>query len=246
VEKNRTVLLLVGLLALGSITGCFCSNFSLVDLLLGIKEGTLVAAATPTPPPTATPVPTFTPTMTATFTPVPTDTPVPTHTPVPTNTPMPMDTPAPTDTPVPADTPEPPPPPPPTEAPPPPEPQPEQPVVGEHGVVGKLESRDGRTDFGIGEDIWFKFSVTNESGNAMLPYGILGVASSAGGFQSSWSGGNLNLARGNTLNWEDRIAITTPGTHSLILSMCFSTVDVCQTPNGDWENVSPPLMVNIR
>jgi len=247
VNRKQTLLLFVGLLAMISVLGCSCSCGPVTQMLAGIQDGSLLGVATDTPTPTATPVPTFTPTETATFTPVPTDTPVPTHTPVPTNTPAPTDTPLPTDTPQATDTPV-PPPPAPTEAPPPEEPQPEpaQAVAGAHGVVGKLELRDGRTDYGVSEDIWFRFSVTNESGNAVLPYAILGVAASTGQFQSSWSGSNLKLERGETMNWEDKIALSATGQHSLILSMCFSALDVCQSPNGDWENVSAPVIVNIH
>lgn len=98
----------------------------------------------------------------------------------------------------------------------------------------------------MGEDVWFKFAVTNVEGGATVTYSILGVAASTGQFQSSWTGDNLRLGRGETLNWEDKIAISSPGTHSLILSMCFSKLADCQGPQGDWENVSPPLMVNVR
>ena len=84
------------------------------------------------------------------------------------------------------------------------------------------------------------------SGDSTLAYGILGVAASTGQFQSSWSGEGLRLNRGKALTWEDKIALSGSGTHSLILSMCFSTFEVCQTPEGDWENISAPVMVTVR
>lgn len=245
-KRNRTLFLLIGLFALGSILGCSCTCSGLSELLSGITESGFVALATPTSPPTATPVPTFTPTETPTLTPVPTNTPAPTNTPPPTNTPVPTNTPAPTDTSAPTNTP-PPPPPKPTDTPPPPEqPAAQEPPLGAHGISGKLELRDGRTDYGVGEDIWFKFSVKNVEGNATELYSILGVAASTGQFQSSWTGDNMRLERGHTLDWEDKIALGSAGTHSLVLSMCFSKLSDCQSAGGDWENISPPVMVNIR
>ncbi len=118
--------------------------------------------------------------------------------------------------------------------------------MGVHGITGKLELRDGRTDYGVGEDVWFRFSVTNVSGDAVQAYSILGVAASTGQFQSSWTGNNLRLPRGETLNWEDKIALASPGTHSLVLAMCFSKLSECQGPQGEWENISPPVIVNVR
>jgi hypothetical protein len=104
--------------------------------------------------------------------------------------------------------------------------------------------KDNRTEYGVGEDIWFNFVVTNKSGTT-LSYGILGVAASTGQFQSSWSGA-LNLNSNDSLKWKDKIALSAPGTHTLVLSMCFSKVEVCQSPNGDWENVAGPIQVTIR
>lgn len=246
-KRKQTLFLLIALLALGSILGCSCTCSGLSGLLSDVKNSAFLALATPTSPPTATPVPTFTPTETSTSTPVPTDTPVPTHTPIPTHTPVPTNTPAPTDTLVPTEPP-PPPPPEPTEPPPPP---PEQAAAqeagpGPHGFSGRLELRDGRTDYGVAEDIWFRFSVTNVEGNATEAYSILGVAASTGQFQSSWTGDHLRLSRGDTLDWEDKIALNSPGTHSLVLSICFSQLSQCQGAEGDWANLSSPVMVNVH
>jgi hypothetical protein len=181
--------------------------------------------------------------MTLTPTPTPTDTPSPSPTPVPTDTPVPTNTPAATDTPVPTNTPKPQPRPKATDTPPPP-PAPAEQTVGKHGIAGTLSLKDGKTDFGIGDDIWFNFEVANKTTGTAF-YGILGVAADTGQFQSSWTG-DLKLNSGETLKWEDKIKLSSPGKHSLVLSMCFSKLDVCKSPDGDWENVAPPVVVNLH
>jgi hypothetical protein len=221
-------------------------------------------------PPTRTPLPTFTPApvveVTIVIPPTPTETPIPTltFTPESTNTPEPTPTELPTETPVVEETP--------TEEPIPTQeptntPQPVQeesepvrveepaqaesaeeaapaaPGVGAHGVIGKITFRDGRNTYGVGEQVFVHIEATNTTDN-MIPFGILGLATSTGQFQSSWT--EDAIAAGGVFNHEDGVGFPTPGNHKLWLSVCFSTKDVCQSPDGDWERFEPGLDVVIQ
>jgi hypothetical protein len=178
------------------------------------------------PPPTDTPVP-LPPTDTPAPAP-PTDTPVP---PPPTDTPVP---PPPADTPVP---------PPPTEPPPAEPPAPTEPVAGAHGVIGKITFRDGRDTYAAGEKIFVKIEAKN-TGGGPLTFGILGLTTSTGAFQTSWTSGDIGALE--TFQWEDGLAFSTPGTHKIWLSICFSPENVCQGADGDWERFEPGLDVIIQ
>ena len=70
-----------------------------------------------------------------------------------------------------------------------------------------------------------------------LPWSILGVRATTGQFQSSWSG-DFTINEGETKEWEDKINLSQAGAHNLVLSMCFSKLVVCQSPNGEWEDLS--------
>ncbi len=183
------------------------------------------------PTPTETPVP-----------PTPTETPTLTPEPPPTETPVPE--PAATETPVPPPPTEPPPPPPPpTEPPPPAEPPPPPgPAVGAHGIIGKIEFRDGRNTYGVGEKVFVRIEAKTPSETGQVPFGILGLVPSAGSFQTSWSSGAID----GKFTHEDGLAFSSPGTHKLWLSICFSTKDVCQGPDGDWERFEPGLDVIVQ
>jgi hypothetical protein len=158
---------------------------------------------------------------------------------VPTNTPPPPE-PTATDTPVPpAPTRV-----PPTQAPAPTAPPaPPAPAVGAHGVIGKITFRDGRSTYGAGEKVFVKIEATNTNAGS-LPFGVLGLATSTGSFQTSWSGGSIEA--GKTFQWEDGLAFSAPGTYKMWLSICFSSKEVCQGANGDWERFEPGLDVIVR
>jgi outer membrane biosynthesis protein TonB len=212
--------------------------------------------------PTRTPLPTFTPAspteVAIVIPPTPTETPTPTSTftPEPTETPTEIPTEVPTENPTELATEE-----PPTNTPEParqiehvsePEPQPTQaeeppppaaPITGAHGVVGNVTFRDGRNTYGVGEQVFAHIEATNTT-DSMVSFGILGLATSTGQFQSSWT--EDAIAAGGTFNHEDGIAFPTPGNHKLWLSVCFSTKAVCQSPDGDWERFEPGLDVVIQ
>ncbi len=215
--------------------------------------------------PSRTPFPTFTATAEPTLLVIPpTDTPVPTPTPIPpTETPVPVQEEAvaesteneadnleegaaeeeaeptpvpPTDTPVPAPTQ--PPPPPPTDT---PVPEPAGPVVGPNGVLGQITFRDGRNTYGVGEKVFVRIEATYVDAG-QKPFGILGLTTSTGQFQTSWSNATIN----GTFTHEDGLAFPAPGNHKMWLSICFSTQSECQGPNGDWERFEPGLDVIIQ
>jgi len=228
------------LLILLAATSLACS---LLPSFLAQKEAT--------PRPTRVLLPTFTPTpLIEAVISVP---PTPTHTPVPPPTeppppPPPEAPPTNTSEPPPTDTPV----PPPTEAPqpaqpaptePPPPPSPAEPAADGHGVIGKITFRDGRNTYATGEKVFVKIEATNTS-TGLLPFGILGLNTSTGGFQTSWSNGTI--ASGETFNHEDGLAFSTPGNHKMWLSICYSSQQECQGAGGDWTRFEPGLDVIIQ
>ena len=201
---------------------------------------------------TRTPFPTFTATAPVEqyIPPPPTMTPIP---PSPTPPPAPVEQAAPpeqppTPEPTATDTPPPPtqpPPPPAAEEPAPPAepPPPAEPVAGAHGVIGKISFRDGRNTYGVGEQVFVRIEVTN-TGSGLLPFGILGLVPSTGSFQTSWS--NDAFESGKPFTHEDGLAFPVAGTHKMWLSICFSSLEECQGPNGDWERFEPGLDVIVQ
>lgn len=239
-NQRRIFIGVIAIVVLGSILGCSCSLASVLP-----KRLTQLIQGTPTRKPTATPRPTSTPTNTPTLTETPTATATPTDTP--TNTAVPTTTAVPTDTPEPTAAPK-----RVTAKPAAPKPAPAQPAApasantggGAHGVVGMLELTDKKSEYNVGEDVWFHFVAKNQK-EVAIPYGILGVKASTGQFQSSWSGA-LRLDAGESLDWKDKINLNGAGDQQLFLSMCFSKVDVCQGANGDWENIAGPVPVKLK
>jgi hypothetical protein len=208
-------------------------------------------------PATRTPLPTFTATAPAdqavaiSIPPTPTETAVP---PTPTETAVPPTAteppPQPTNTPEPeptaTNTPE--PPPPPTQAPPPPPateappPAPVEPGLGANGVIGKLEFRDGRNTYGVGEQVFVRIEASLPGGAGQKPFGVLGLTTDTGAFQSSWTNDMIN----GTFQHEDGVAFSSPGNHKIWLSICFDTIDICQSAGGNWERFEPGLDVIIQ
>jgi hypothetical protein len=208
-------------------------------------------------PPTRTPLPTFTPTVFAevplSIPPTPTLPPPPVS---PIDTPVPAAPPteppaevAPTDTPVPPPT-EPPAPvaaePPPAAAPPPAEPPPPAAPAepsAQNGVLAKISFRDGKNTYAVGEKVFVKIEANNVEGG-IKSFGILGLTPDSGSFQTSWD--NSQLEAGKPFNHEDGLAFDTPGNHKLWLSICFSTKEECQGPNGNWVRFEPGLDVIVQ
>jgi len=114
--------------------------------------------------------------------------------------------------------------------------------VGAHGIIGKIEFRDGRNTYAVGEKVFVRIEARIPSGAGQVPFGILGLTPSTGSFQTSWSNGTID----GVFTHEDGLAFPAPGTHKLWLSICFSSIDVCQGPDGDWERFEPGLDVIVQ
>ncbi|MBI4771140.1 MAG: hypothetical protein HY784_12200 [Chloroflexi bacterium] len=201
-----------------------------------IPGAVLIVTRTPVPTlppaPTATPPPALTP---GEVSPPATDLP-PTATPPPARptSPPPTRTPAPTATPPPTATP-----------------------ASAHGLTGQLTlcpkpvSGDGLPHYtAVTERVCFVELITNTSTDT-VKYSILGVQATnlSGGqgvFQTSWRG-DLSICPGckgpNNGPWEDGLFLPAPGTYSLSLSICYSSVDICQGASGEWETLAGGIRV---
>jgi hypothetical protein len=116
-----------------------------------------------------------------------------------------------------------------------------EPGPGSHGVIGEIIFREGRNTYGVGEKVFVRIKATSTQGG-QLPFGILGLTTSTGAFQTSWSSGSID----GSFNHEDGVPFSQPGQHKMWLSICFSTEAVCQGPDGDWERFEPGLDVIIQ
>jgi hypothetical protein len=95
----------------------------------------------------------------------------------------------------------------------------------------------------VGEKVFVKIEATNvESG--LKSFGVLGLVPDTGNFQTSWDNGSIDA--GATFNHEDGLAFAAPGNHKLWLSICFSTKEECQGPNGNWVRYEPGLDVIVQ
>lgn len=208
--------------------------------------GTAVSEVTELPPPavdvpaTFTPLPTSTPTNTpdATATPVATNTPLPTNTlppPTPTNTRPPVV--VPTNTPVTV---------PPTET---PVPQPTAPT-GARGLTATHFALQPRSNYSVGGQIWFEFTITNSTGGE-VPYNRLGVMPRKGGndrvdwFQQSYGGPNATM-KPNGLTHEDNIKLPEAGNYTLRLAICFDGWEACNAGGGTWVTMSQEIPITVN
>jgi hypothetical protein len=80
--------------------------------------------------------------------------------------------------------------------------------------------------------------------SGLKPFGILGLTPSSGSFQTSWDNGTIPA--GETFSHEDGLAFSVSGTHKMWLSICFSSKEECQGPNGNWVRFEPGLDVIIQ
>jgi hypothetical protein len=117
----------------------------------------------------------------------------------------------------------------------------ETPLPGlEHGLTGiKFSLR--KTYLAINEAIWYDLSVTNNNSNN-LSYGLLGAEvyySDGGLYFIDQSITNGMLPPGQILTRADSFPISIPGAYGVKLIICYDTLDVCNTPAGHWERLSP-------
>jgi hypothetical protein len=95
----------------------------------------------------------------------------------------------------------------------------------------------------VGEKVFVKIEATNTS-PGLLGFGVMGLNTSTGTFQTSWD--NDSIAAGETFRHEDGLPFSSPGTHKMWLSICYSTKEECQGPNGDWTRFEPGLEVIVQ
>jgi hypothetical protein len=227
-----------------ALIGCMLIGFILITTL---SPG-LPRRATPTPSPTVTPLgepmfptatqavdePTPTPTGEVTEEPEATEEPAeeeteeptrePTDAPAPTSAPQPTTAPPPTNTPQPTESPS-------------------------SGRLSNVSFSVTNPTVSPNEGIIFNFSLTNASPTEELPLGIVGVVlfDSSGNnvhFHTSWTG--WVMEPGQTVSWSDTLAIGTSGSYKLQLSICYSSIEVCQGSGGDWQLMAQPVDIVVR
>ncbi|HXV43897.1 MAG TPA: hypothetical protein VEC96_12600 [Anaerolineae bacterium] len=110
-------------------------------------------------------------------------------------------------------------------------------------VQVNLGFRDGRSTYAVGEKVFVSIQVTNVTGEP-VPFGILGLLTSTGQFQTSWDNGVIQP--GQTFSHEDSLAFNTPGEYKLQLSICFNRKDACLISDEGWKRFEPGLEVTVQ
>jgi hypothetical protein len=106
-----------------------------------------------------------------------------------------------------------------------------------------INFRDGRNTYTVGEKVFVSIQVTNITAEP-VPFGILGLLTSAGQFQTSWDNGLIQP--GQTFRHEDGLAFNAPGAYKLQLSICFSRKDACLSSDEGWKRFEPGLEVVVQ
>jgi hypothetical protein len=124
---------------------------------------------------------------------------------------------------------------------------------GAHGITGSL-SLNAQTDtFAAGSRVVYTMVLNNNSGGP-VKYGVLGVGAYPleGGsavFGVAWDAavtpdGYIELKAGQ-FKWSTYITLTVPGKYAVHVGMCFSAYGDCG-PSGDWQSMSPDLIITVR
>jgi hypothetical protein len=106
-----------------------------------------------------------------------------------------------------------------------------------------LTFRDGRNTYAVGEKVFARIEVTNLT-NEPVPFGILGLLTSTGQFQTSWDNGVIQPAQ--VFRHEDGLAFNAPGVYKLQLSICFNPKDACMSSDVGWARFEPGLEVVVQ
>ena len=115
--------------------------------------------------------------------------------------------------------------------------------MGAHGVIGKITLREPRDSYGVGEQIFVKIEVINQSGG-MVSFGVLGLTGSDGQFHTTYT--EHGVDPGGTFNWEDGTSFSSPGSQTMWLSICFSSLADCGGSEGDWERFEPGINITVQ
>jgi len=120
-----------------------------------------------------------------------------------------------------------------------------QQIVGAESVQVNCNLRDGRDTYAVGEKVFATIEVTNIT-DSPIQFGILGLLTGTGHFQSSWTDGSIGP--GQTFRHEDGVAFDSPGKHTLQLSICFARKDTCTSGQAEesWVRFKPALEVTVQ
>jgi len=118
-------------------------------------------------------------------------------------------------------------------------------VAGPDNVRVDFSLRDPRPTYAVGEKIFAKIEVTNIT-TETIRFGILGLLTNTGQFQTSWSSGNIGPSQ--TFKHEDGLAFAAPGDYTIQLSICFARKDACVSGKAEssWARFKPLLPVQVR
>jgi hypothetical protein len=122
-------------------------------------------------------------------------------------------------------------------------------AFGGRGVRGDyFRLQTSAREFGVNQDIWFEFQVTNTS-SSTIPYRCLGAKVPGGPAQCSWGSSSTDaLGPGAVLDWNDHMNIGTPGTYTLVLGICYlGDTAACQnSATNGWEYLSAGIQITVR
>jgi len=102
------------------------------------------------------------------------------------------------------------------------------------------------TSVGVNDDIWFDFKVTNTTNQPQAYKGLGAVALNRQG-KPSW--GDATLGANQVLEWTDHINISTAGTYTIHLGICWEgTRAGCEQSGstGTWTLLSPGYTVVVK
>jgi LysM repeat protein len=109
---------------------------------------------------------------------------------------------------------------------------------GLHGLAFSIENRSVHA----GDDIWFDFTVANQSDSGE-GYAVLSIHSDSGISGQSWT--NRTFYPWTTLSWRDRIHIDQAGLYPFYLGICYGSVADCMADRSPWQRLSPNITVAV-
>jgi hypothetical protein len=118
----------------------------------------------------------------------------------------------------------------------------DRPVIMRNARI-RFELRDERRTYRVGEKVFVRMAIDNTDQSA-LTFGILGLLTNTGKFQTSWDSGLVQP--GTTFQHIDGISFDTPGTYTIQLSICFAQKQSCFGSEAGWVRFEPVLPVTIQ
>ena len=117
------------------------------------------------------------------------------------------------------------------------------PVTGADNTVRvTLRLPADRATYRVGEAVVVEAEVTN-GGTEPVPFSILGLLTSAGRFQTSRENGLL--PPGDVFRCQDSVTFDTPGSYTVMLSICFAPRDTCLSSDTGWIRFEPGVTVLV-